>query len=58
MMGFLHEVREEVLKCTRPSYAELQESTTVVVATMAILGLFILGCDYAISFMLGPLFNT
>ena len=46
-------VREEVGKCTRPSSAELKESTVVVVVTMAILGVFIFASDLLISKSLG-----
>ncbi|MCC7518599.1 MAG: preprotein translocase subunit SecE [Verrucomicrobiae bacterium] len=46
---FFREVREEILKCTRPTREELQESTTVIVVTMAALGGFIFGCDFLIG---------
>ncbi len=46
---FFGEVREEVVKCTRPSTEELKESTFVVVFTMATLGCFIFGSDLVIS---------
>jgi preprotein translocase SecE subunit len=49
---FFRQVWEEVLKCTRPSGAELRESTTVVVTTMAVIGVFILVCDGVISMLL------
>lgn len=55
--GFFREVREEVMKCTRPSSAELKESTVVVVAAMAMLGVFILIADYIISFGLKVVFT-
>ncbi|MBI4027721.1 MAG: preprotein translocase subunit SecE [Verrucomicrobia bacterium] len=51
--GFFREVSEEFWKCTRPSAAELKESTVVVVVTMAILGLFIFASDCVISRVLG-----
>ena len=64
MKSWIHKVREffgqvweEILKCTRPTYAELKESTAVVVVTMVIIGLFILFCDYGISGLLGLLIN-
>ncbi|NUN92178.1 MAG: preprotein translocase subunit SecE [Verrucomicrobiae bacterium] len=46
---FFREVREEVLKCTRPTREELQESTVVIVVTMAALGGFIFACDMLIG---------
>ena len=47
--GFFREVKEEILKCTRPSSGELKESIIVVVATMMILGCFILASDFVIK---------
>ena len=47
--GFFREVKEEIAKCTRPSWEELRESTVVVVITMAILGVFISASDFLIS---------
>ncbi len=49
---FFQEVLEEIQKCTRPSSAELKESTVVVVVTMAILGIFIFTSDFAIGWIL------
>lgn len=46
---FIREVREEVLKCTRPTREELQESTVVIVVTMVALGGFIFACDLIIG---------
>jgi len=50
---FFRQVREEILKCTRPTAGELRESTLVVAVTMAILGVFIFASDYVISQVLG-----
>lgn len=50
---FFQQVWEEVLKCTRPTSAELKESTGVVVTTMVVIGGFILVCDTLISTVLG-----
>ena len=50
---FFNEVWEEILKCTRPSSAELRESTIVVVVTMAMIGLFIFASDFLLSRVLG-----
>jgi len=47
--SFFREVREEIRKCTRPSGAELRESTLVIVATMAVLGAFIFASDWVIK---------
>ena len=50
---FFREVLEEIKKCTRPSTAELKESTLVVLATMAMIGLFIFVSDFLLSRVLG-----
>ncbi len=51
--AFFREVWDEILKCTRPSSAELKESTLVVVATMAMIGVFIFASDFVLSRALG-----
>jgi len=53
--GFFREVWEEVLKCTRPTTAELKESTLVVLATMGMIGAFIFVSDFFLSRLLGLL---
>ena len=55
--GFFREVWEEFGKCTRPSKAELRESTVIVVVTMAILGVFIFVSDFFIKQLFGLIFN-
>ncbi len=50
---FFREVWEEIMKGTPPSSAELEESTLVVVATMAMIGLFIFVSDFLLSRVLG-----
>ncbi|MDD2708593.1 MAG: preprotein translocase subunit SecE [Verrucomicrobiae bacterium] len=50
--GFFQQVWEELLKCTRPTGAELKESTVVIVSTMAAIGAYILVCDSAITMLL------
>jgi preprotein translocase SecE subunit len=50
--NFFREVREEILKCTRPSFAELKESTMVILLTMVVLGVLIFFADYVINFVL------
>ena len=48
-MGFLREVRIEFHKTTWPSREELWESTLVVLATVAIIGVFIFAVDQVVS---------
>ena len=38
--GFLREVRQELGKCSMPTWQELKGSTTVIIVSMLILGLF------------------
>ena len=56
--AFFKEVREEVLKCTRPSWEELRESTLVIVVTMIILGLFLFASDWGISWCLSKILTV
>jgi preprotein translocase SecE subunit len=48
--GFFDEVKQEVVKCTRPSWEELRESSTVIVFTMALIGLSIFLFDLLIGY--------
>ena len=38
---FFDEVRTELKKCAWPTWAELKESTTVVIASVVLLGMFV-----------------
>ena len=40
LTAYITETREELKKCTWPSWDELKGSTVVVTATIAVLGLF------------------
>ena len=39
--AFLDEVRTELKKCSWPTWAELKESTVVVIASVVLLGVFV-----------------
>jgi preprotein translocase SecE subunit len=56
--GFFREVLEEFKKCTRPTTAELKESTMVIVVTMAVLGVVIFGSDLVINKVLGMILGS
>ncbi len=43
------------MKCTRPSFEELKESTIIIVVTMSVLGVFIFGSDFVISKVLSAI---
>lgn len=46
--SYVAETREELRKCTWPSWAELKGSTVVVMITIALLGLFTMVSDFVI----------
>lgn len=46
--SYVAETREELRKCTWPSWSELKGSTVVVMITIALLGLFTVGTDFVI----------
>src|SRR6266700_3794147 len=48
---YIRETREELRKCTWPSWAELKGSTVVVMISIALLGAFTVGIDMVIAFL-------
>ena len=53
LANYFAETREELRKCTWPSVDELKGSTVVVIISIGLLGLFTVGVDFVISFVLG-----
>lgn len=49
MKGFLTDVRNEMRKVTFPSRREVQATTTVVIITVILFGLYFLVIDYVIA---------
>ena len=47
---YVQETKEELKKCTWPSWDELKGSTVVVMISVAILGLFTVGVDVVLAF--------
>ncbi len=47
--SFYHDVRTEMKKVTSPTLKEVQATTTVVIITVFLFGLFFFLTDYAIS---------
>ena len=47
--NYVVETQEELKKCTWPSWDELKGSTILVMVTMALLGLFTIAVDFALS---------
>ena len=48
---YVQQTREELRKCTWPSWAELKGSTVVVMISIALLGAFTVGIDMVIAFL-------
>ena len=46
---YVQETREELKKCTWPTWDELKGSTVVVTISIAILGVFMVGIDLVIA---------
>ena len=46
---YVAETQEELRKCSWPSWEELKGSTVLVMITMALLGLFTIVVDFALS---------
>ena len=47
--NYVAETQEELKKCTWPSWDELKGSTMLVMVTMALLGVFTIAVDFALS---------
>jgi preprotein translocase subunit SecE len=47
--NYVAETQEELKKCTWPSWEELKGSTVLVMITMALLGVFTIVVDFALS---------
>ena len=46
---YVAETQEELKKCTWPSWDELKGSTVLVMVTMALLSMFTISVDFALS---------
>jgi len=49
MRNYVQETREELKKCTWPSWDELKGSTVVVMISIAILAVFTVSVDFVLS---------
>jgi len=49
LSNYIQETKEELKKCTWPSWEELKGSTVLVMITMALLGVFTIVVDFALS---------
>ena len=47
--GFFQDTREELRKCTWPTWDELMGSTVVVLVSVALLGGFTMGVDFVVA---------
>jgi preprotein translocase subunit SecE len=52
LSGYFHETKDELVKCTWPTWDELTGSTVVVIMSVAILGGFTVGVDYVVTLVL------
>jgi preprotein translocase SecE subunit len=50
--NYVRETREELHKCTWPSIEELKGSTVVVMVTIIMLGIFTVGVDFVVSYLI------
>ena len=48
LRNYILETREELRKCTWPTWEELRGSTVLVMISIAILGVFTVGIDYVL----------
>ena len=51
LRNYVLETREELKKCTWPSWGELKGSTVVVMISVVILGVFTVGVDFLLTLM-------
>jgi preprotein translocase subunit SecE len=49
--NYVLETREELRKCTWPSVEELKGSTVVVTISTLLLGLFVMGVDFVVTYV-------
>ena len=49
--NYIDETRDELRKCTWPTWNELKGSTVVVFISLAILGAFTVGVDFVFSYI-------
>ena len=52
---YILETREELRKCTWPTWDELRGSTLLVILSVAMLGAFTVGIDYMLVFVVNQL---
>lgn len=51
LADYVAETREELKKCTWPTWVELKGSTVVVSVAIALLGLFTVATDFVLNFV-------
>ena len=49
LSNYIQETREELRKCTWPTWDELKGSTVVVMISIAILGAYTIGVDFVLA---------
>jgi preprotein translocase subunit SecE len=53
---YVQETREELKKCSWPTWEELKGSTTLVIITIALLGVFTVVIDYLLTVLFFKIF--
>jgi len=49
---YMQETREELKKCTWPTWEELKGSTVLITVTIALMGMFVMVADLVLRFIL------
>jgi preprotein translocase subunit SecE len=52
LSGYFNETKEELWKCTWPTWDELMGSTAVVIVSVGVLGGFTVGVDYVVTLLM------
>ena len=54
---YIQETREELKKCSWPTWQELKGSTVVIAISIALLGSFVMAADYCLSTIFFQIFK-
>jgi len=54
---YIQETREELKKCSWPTWQELKGSTVVIAISIALLGAFVMAADYCLSTIFFKIFK-
>jgi preprotein translocase subunit SecE len=54
---YIQETREELKKCSWPTWQELKGSTVVIAVSIALLGAFVMAADYCLTVIFYKIFK-